>query len=155
MILFDTPGFIEKKMHKLDSMMMKNVRNAAVNADCVLVVVDACKAPQKVGCWFCEQSWRNCIMLCWFSFRFQIDEVLEEGVGDLKNKVPTLLVVNKKDLIKPGEIAKKLEVCNIYHFGTIPENDKFTVTPVIWFRLLHLYAHMKCTEAFYFLSFSD
>lgn len=39
----------------------------------------------------------------------QIDEVLEEGVGNLKDKLPTLLVLNKKDLIKPGEIAKKLE----------------------------------------------
>lgn len=48
MILYDTPGVIEKKMHKLDSMMMKNVRSAAVNADCVLVVVDACKVPEKV-----------------------------------------------------------------------------------------------------------
>ena len=48
MILYDTPGVIEKKMHKLDSMMMKNVRNAAVNADCVLVLVDASKVPQKV-----------------------------------------------------------------------------------------------------------
>ncbi|PIN15773.1 Ras-like GTPase ERA [Handroanthus impetiginosus] len=84
MILYDTPGVIEKKMHKLDSMMMNNVRSAAINADCVLVVVDACKAPQK------------------------IDEVLE-GVGNLKDKLPTLLVLNKKDLIKPGEIAKKIE----------------------------------------------
>lgn len=33
-----------------------------------------------------------------------------EGVGYLKNKLPTLVVMNKKDLIKPGEIAKKLEV---------------------------------------------
>lgn len=85
MILYDTPGVIEKKMHKLDSMMMKNVRSAAINADCVLVIVDACRAPEK------------------------IDEMLEEGVGNLKDNVPTLLVLNKKDLIKPGEIAKKLE----------------------------------------------
>lgn len=48
MILYDTPGIIGKQMHMLDSMMMNNVRNAAINADCVLVVVDACKAPQKV-----------------------------------------------------------------------------------------------------------
>lgn len=48
MILYDTPGVIEKKMHKLDSMMMNNVRSAAINADCVLVLVDACKMPQKV-----------------------------------------------------------------------------------------------------------
>ncbi|KAI3723689.1 hypothetical protein L2E82_35445 [Cichorium intybus] len=47
MILYDTPGVIEKKMHKLDTMMMKNVRSAAINADCVLVVVDACKTPQN------------------------------------------------------------------------------------------------------------
>ncbi|KAG8383354.1 hypothetical protein BUALT_Bualt04G0003700 [Buddleja alternifolia] len=85
MILYDTPGVIEKQMHKLDTMMMKNVRSAAINADCVIVVVDASRAPQK------------------------IDEVLEEGVGDLKHKPPTLLVLNKKDLIKPGEIAKKIE----------------------------------------------
>ncbi|GAA0154899.1 RNA metabolism protein [Lithospermum erythrorhizon] len=84
MILYDTPGVIENKMHKLDSMMMRNVRSAAISADCVVVVVDACKAPQK------------------------IDEVLVEGV-DLKDKVPTLIVLNKKDMIKPGEIAKKLE----------------------------------------------
>ncbi|KAD7479247.1 hypothetical protein E3N88_02383 [Mikania micrantha] len=85
MILYDTPGVIEKKMHKLDSMMMKNVRSAAINADCVLVVVDACKTPQN------------------------IDEMLQEGVGELKNSMPVLLVLNKKDLIKPGEMAKKLE----------------------------------------------
>ncbi|KZV42501.1 GTPase Era, mitochondrial [Dorcoceras hygrometricum] len=85
MILYDTPGVIEKKMHKLDSMMMKNVQSAAINADCVIVVVDACKEPQK------------------------IDVVLEEGVGDRKDKLPTLLVLNKKDLIKPGEIAKRIE----------------------------------------------
>ncbi|XP_071735291.1 GTPase ERA-like, chloroplastic [Rutidosis leptorrhynchoides] len=85
MILYDTPGVIEKKMHKLDSMMMKNVRSATINADCVLVVVDACKTPQD------------------------IDEVLQEGIGELKSKVPVLLVLNKRDLIKPGEMAKKLE----------------------------------------------
>ncbi|CAL4901766.1 unnamed protein product [Urochloa decumbens] len=84
-ILYDTPGVIKKEMHKLDSMMMKNVRSAIGSADCVLVVVDACKAPEK------------------------IDEMLEEGVGNKGTGVPVLLVLNKKDLIKPGEIAKKLE----------------------------------------------
>ncbi|PON71447.1 GTP-binding protein Era [Parasponia andersonii] len=85
MVLYDTPGVIEKKMHMLDSMMMKNVRNAAINSDCVLVLVDACKVPEK------------------------IDEILKEGLGDTTENPPTLLVLNKKDLIKPGEIAKKLE----------------------------------------------
>ncbi|KAE8721607.1 GTP-binding protein Era isoform 2 [Hibiscus syriacus] len=85
MILYDTPGVMKKKMHKLDSMMMKNVRSAALNADCVLVLVDACKVPEN------------------------IDDVLEEGLGDVKCTLPTLLVLNKKDLIKPCEIAKKLE----------------------------------------------
>lgn len=50
MILYDTPGVLQKEMHKLDSMMMKNVRSATINADCVLILVDACKAPEKV--WF-------------------------------------------------------------------------------------------------------
>lgn len=31
-------------------------------------------------------------------------------MGSLKDKLPTLLVLNKKDLIKPGEISKRLEV---------------------------------------------
>ncbi|KAH1206425.1 GTPase ERA1, chloroplastic [Glycine max] len=85
MILYDTPGVLQKEMHLLDSMMMKNVRSAAVNADCVLVLVDARKTPEK------------------------IDGLLEEGIGDLKDKPPTLLILNKKDLVKPGELAKKLE----------------------------------------------
>jgi GTPase len=36
--------------------------------------------------------------------------MLEEGVGNKDIGLPVLLVLNKKDLIKPGEIAKKLEV---------------------------------------------
>lgn len=36
--------------------------------------------------------------------------MLEEGIGNPKDKPPTLLIMNKKDLIKPGEVAKKLEV---------------------------------------------
>ncbi|KAJ0236594.1 GTPase ERA-like [Hirschfeldia incana] len=85
MILYDTPGVIEKKMHRLDTMMMKNVRDAAINADCVVILVDACKTPAN------------------------IDEVLKESLGDLEKRPPMLLVMNKKDLIKPGEIAKKLQ----------------------------------------------
>lgn len=85
MILYDTPGVIEKEMHKLDSMMMNNVRSAAINADCVLIVVDACKMPKN------------------------IDDLLPEGMREGKDNVPVLLVLNKKDLIKPGEMAKKLE----------------------------------------------
>jgi GTPase len=50
MVLYDTPGVLQEQRHKLDSMMMQNVRSATVNADCVLVLVDACKAPEKV--WF-------------------------------------------------------------------------------------------------------
>lgn len=67
MILYDTPGVIEKKMHKLDSMMMKNVRSAAIDADCVLVVVDACKALQKVG-YSIWEIWME--KLCSFNYVF-------------------------------------------------------------------------------------
>lgn len=35
-------------------------------------------------------------------------------MGDHKDKLPILLVLNKKDLIKPGEIAKKLEVTTCF-----------------------------------------
>lgn len=54
MILYDTPGVIEKKMHRLDTMMMKNVRDAAINADCVVILVDACKTPANVLCCFSD-----------------------------------------------------------------------------------------------------
>lgn len=44
-------------------------------------------------------------------------------MGDHKDKLPILLVLNKKDLIKPGEIAKKLEVTTcflfMYYHGTV------------------------------------
>lgn len=58
-----------------------------------------------------------------FLLCLQIDEILDEGVGDLKDKIPTLLVLNKKDLIKPGEIAKKLEVRISYHLHCNPFGD--------------------------------
>jgi len=85
MILYDTPGVIPKKIRKLDEMMMQNVRTATLNADCVLVVVDACQQPE------------------------QVMDMLEIGATAVTDRRPTLLVLNKKDLIKPGEIAKKKE----------------------------------------------
>lgn len=48
MVLYDTPGVIPKQIRKLDEMMMRNVRTATLNADCVLVVVDACQQPEEV-----------------------------------------------------------------------------------------------------------
>ncbi|KAJ4822949.1 hypothetical protein Tsubulata_000302, partial [Turnera subulata] len=101
-ILYDTPGVIEKKMHKLDSMMMKNVHSATTDADCALIIVDASKPPQK------------------------IDEVLEKGMGTHEEKLPTLLVLNKKDLIKPGEIAKKIELETSISFSFVQWYEKFT-----------------------------
>ncbi len=37
-------------------------------------------------------------------------DMLEDGATTVTDRRPTLLVLNKKDLIKPGEIAKKKEV---------------------------------------------
>ncbi|KAL3701128.1 hypothetical protein R1sor_019150 [Riccia sorocarpa] len=85
MILYDTPGFIPKTMRRLDEMMMQNVRTATINADCVLVVVDCCQEPEKM------------------------EGVLEEGSTASYGKRPALLVLNKIDLIKPGEVAKKTQ----------------------------------------------
>lgn len=36
---------------------------------------------------------------------------------------PTLLVMNKKDLIKPGEIAKKVEVSNYLLISMLARNS--------------------------------
>jgi len=48
MVLYDTPGVIPKQIRKLDEMMMRNVRTATLNADSVLIVVDACQQPEEV-----------------------------------------------------------------------------------------------------------
>ncbi|KAI8542497.1 hypothetical protein RHMOL_Rhmol08G0142400 [Rhododendron molle] len=107
MILYDTPGVIEKKMHKLDSMMMKNVRSAATDADCVLVVVDACKALQK-----------------WYEKSTDVDEVIPvsakygHGVEDVKDwilsKLPFGPAYYPKDIVSEhperffvGEIVRE------------------------------------------------
>ncbi|KAG0630214.1 hypothetical protein M758_1G162900 [Ceratodon purpureus] len=85
MVLYDTPGVIPKQIRKLDEMMMRNVRTATLNADCVLVVVDACQQPEEVM------------------------SMLTDGETLVTDSRPTLLVLNKRDLLKPGEIAKKKE----------------------------------------------
>ncbi|KAJ9703507.1 hypothetical protein PVL29_005027 [Vitis rotundifolia] len=107
MILYDTPGVIEKKMHKLDSMMMKNVRSAAINADCVVVLVDACKEPQK-----------------WYEKFTDVDEVIPvsakygQGVDDVKDwilsKLPLGPAYYPKDIVSEhperffvGEIVRE------------------------------------------------
>ncbi|XP_052727663.1 GTPase ERA-like, chloroplastic isoform X2 [Vigna angularis] len=92
MILYDTPGVLQKEMHMLDSMMMKNVRSAAVNADCVLVLVDARKAPEK-----------------WYEKFTDVDEVIPvsakygQGVEDVKDwilsKIPNGPAYYPKDIV--------------------------------------------------------
>eukprot|EP00271_Cylindrocystis_brebissonii_P003619 TRINITY_DN14796_c0_g1_i1.p1 TRINITY_DN14796_c0_g1~~TRINITY_DN14796_c0_g1_i1.p1 ORF type:complete len:563 (-),score=64.06 TRINITY_DN14796_c0_g1_i1:907-2595(-) len=85
MVLYDTPGFVHGLNGKLDEMMMYNVRRAAVNADCVVLVVDICQEAEMV-----------------------VDMMGESAAATTENR-PHLLVLNKKDLLKPGEVSKKLE----------------------------------------------
>ncbi|CAI6001383.1 unnamed protein product [Closterium sp. NIES-64] len=85
-ILYDTPGVLSKSMHKLDDLMMQAVRTATVNADAVVLVIDITQAPQEVS------------------------KLLLEGMESaVVQKKPTLIVLNKKDSLKPGEVAKKLK----------------------------------------------
>lgn len=85
MILYDTPGVMSHRMHKLDEVMMQNVRNAAVNADCIILVVDICVPPE------------------------QVVDMLQEAQAAAAETRPLLLVLNKKDRIKPGEVKNKLK----------------------------------------------
>lgn len=48
MVLFDTPGVMNQKNHKLDEVMMKNVRSAAASADCVVLLIDISMDPEEV-----------------------------------------------------------------------------------------------------------
>ncbi|CAI5466047.1 unnamed protein product [Closterium sp. Yama58-4] len=85
-ILYDTPGVLSKSLHKLDDLMMQAVRTATVNADAVVLVIDITQAPQEVS------------------------KLLLEGMESaVVQKKPTLIVLNKKDSLKPGEVAKKLK----------------------------------------------
>ncbi|GJP33922.1 hypothetical protein CLOM_g18422 [Closterium sp. NIES-68] len=66
--------------------MMQSVRTATVNADAVVLVIDITQAPQEVA------------------------KLLLEGMESaVVQKKPTLSCWNKKDSLKPGEIAKKLQ----------------------------------------------
>ncbi|EFJ14880.1 hypothetical protein SELMODRAFT_119375 [Selaginella moellendorffii] len=85
MILYDTPGVITKQMHKLDELMMKSVRSATINSDCLLLIADICHPPE------------------------QVLGTLDEGAVNLIKSKPTLLVLNKKDKVKQSEIQKKQE----------------------------------------------
>lgn len=40
----------------------------------------------------------------------QVTDALEEGALKIVQSRPSLLVLNKRDVIKPGEVAKKLQV---------------------------------------------
>ncbi|CAM6124716.1 unnamed protein product [Calypogeia fissa] len=102
-ILYDTPGVMSNTMRRLDEMMMQNVRSATVNADCILVIVDACQDPD------------------------QIMEVFEEERTAMNEKRPTLIVLNKMDLIKPGEITRKTELYQAHGHvdGVLPISAKF------------------------------
>ncbi|KAJ7538484.1 hypothetical protein O6H91_11G050000 [Diphasiastrum complanatum] len=85
MKLYDTPGIISKRMHKLDEMMVQSTERTILDADCLLIVADICKPPEQV-----------------------VDLLEKVSATAIKEKA-TILVLNKKDLIKPGEIAKKRE----------------------------------------------
>lgn len=46
-VLYDTPGVIPVVAHKLDDLMMHSVRTATINADCLVLVIDATLPMQK------------------------------------------------------------------------------------------------------------
>ena len=49
MILFDTPGIIEKKRNKLEERMMSAVVSSIQNAEAIVAVVDSADSPQARG----------------------------------------------------------------------------------------------------------
>jgi GTP-binding protein HflX len=84
-LLTDTVGFIEKLPHQLVE-AFKATLEETVLADLILHVVDASAPERRMGADMCA-----------------VDEVLEEiGAGG----APRLLVLNKADLLEPGERAE-------------------------------------------------
>lgn len=103
MILYDTPGLMERRMHKLDEIMMQNVRTAAVNADAVVVVFDITSPSEEAV------------------------SMLEEGARAAGGSRPMLLVLNKVDLLRPGELSARLKWFQDNASGTpaLPISAKF------------------------------
>lgn len=80
-IFSDTPGIIEPK-YKLHQKMMLQVKSALEDADVALLIADITKGPEEFA------------------------PVIEQ----LRLKVPTLLLLNKVDLIKdPAQLEEKIE----------------------------------------------
>eukprot|EP00897_Mesotaenium_endlicherianum_P005140 jgi/Mesen1/4654/ME000241S03698 len=102
MILYDTPGVMLKQTQKLDEVMMHNVRSAAVNADAIVVVVDCCLEPEQVVIYSLTSSCSRHLA--------QVLDMVDEAAAAASERRPLLLVLNKKDMLKPGELARKLEV---------------------------------------------
>jgi GTP-binding protein Era len=73
--------------------------------------------------------------------------MLEQGVGNKDTAVPVVLVLNKKDMIKPGEIAKKLEVRNLYKIEyMVSDLPCFLYLQMVHFMTLFLQWYQKFTN---------
>jgi hypothetical protein len=68
--------------------------------------------------------------------------MLEEGVGNKETAVPVVLVLNKKDMIKPGEIAKKLEVRNLFKSSSRWFPDLLCF---LYLQMVHLMTLLFCS----------
>ncbi|MFT4155342.1 GTPase Era [Parafilimonas sp.] len=79
-IFSDTPGIIEPK-YKLHERMMQSVKSALEDADIALLIADAAKDPDET----------------------------KETFQSLRLKVPSILVLNKVDKLKPAQVKAAIE----------------------------------------------
>jgi GTP-binding protein Era len=74
-IFVDTPGIMKQVQHKLDKFMLESAIETLLDADVILWVVDASRRPGA------------------------IERVIAERIAPLVTHVPTILAINKSDLV--------------------------------------------------------
>ncbi len=87
-VFFDTPG-VHKAKNKLGDYMMKTVRSSVGSADAVILIADAGHAPGE------------------------IEKQLIEQIG--RSELPSLLVLNKIDLIQKEKLAETISAYAALH----------------------------------------
>ncbi|GAQ80370.1 hypothetical protein KFL_000520430 [Klebsormidium nitens] len=107
-VLFDTPGVIAERRNKLEEVMMRNVRTAMINASAVLAIVDATLEPIRILEAVHDSVDRTAPPSQPGGSGGEGGEVGEEEELRAMQR-PLLVVLNKKDLVRPRDLADKVE----------------------------------------------
>jgi GTP-binding protein Era len=98
-VFVDTPG-VHQPRHKLGENMNREAAETLESVDLILFLVDTSQPPNDE------------------------DRLLAGLLADLKRPIPTLLVLNKADLVEPEELASRQEA----YLGLVPQASPLAVS---------------------------